>query len=81
MTRSFAVFAALAVFGTMVMTLAGHAGHDQNEPAPPTKADGPGIRPSSLNCSSEVWPAITASCLHSTGPGALLEARLVGARR
>jgi hypothetical protein len=47
-----------------------------------TKGDRLQVRAAVLDCSKQIWPDFTASCLRNTdSSGKILEARLVTARR
>ena len=81
MLRSFATLAVVALLGAAVIALPGFAPTVQaNEAAVPAKGDRLAVRAPS-SCATQVWPEFTASCLRKGVSGAILEARLVTARR
>jgi hypothetical protein len=81
MFKSFSALAVVMLLGATVVAL----------PVPTVEASGTAalakedrlqIGTPLLNCATQVWPDITASCLRVAGEGSkILEARLVTARR
>jgi hypothetical protein len=81
MVKSFVTLAVVALLGAAVIALPGLAPAVQaNEAAVLAKGDRLAVRAPS-SCSTQVWPDFTASCLRNNRSGAILEARLVTARR
>ena len=82
MLRSFATLAIVALLGAAVIALPGFAPTVQaHETAVLAKGDRLAVRAPTPSCSTQVWPDFTASCLRNNASGAILEARLVTARR
>ena len=81
MLKSFATLAIVALLGAAVIALPGFAPTVQaNEAAVLAKGDRLAVRAPAA-CTTQVWPELTASCLRNSASGAILEARLVTARR
>ena len=81
MFKSFATLAIVALLGAAVIALPGFAPTVQaNEAAVLAKGDRLAVRAPAA-CNTQVWPELTASCLRNSVSGAILEARLVTARR
>ena len=81
MIKSFATLAVVALLGAAVIALPGFAPKVQANEAPAlAKADRLAVRAPS-SCNTQIWPEFTASCLRNNLSGAILEARLVTARR
>jgi hypothetical protein len=82
MVKSFAAFGIFALLGTSVIALPSFAPTVQaSEAAALSKGDRLGIRAATSNCSTQVWPDFTTSCLRNTASGSIVEARFVTARR
>jgi coenzyme F420-reducing hydrogenase delta subunit len=82
MVKSFAAFGIFALLGTCMLALPSFAPTVQaSEAAALSKGDRLDIRAVASKCSAQVWPDFTASCLRKGASGAVLEARLVTARR
>jgi hypothetical protein len=81
MLKSLATLAVVALLGAAVIALPGFApGVQANEAAVLAKGDRLPVR-APASCNTQVWPEFTASCLRNSVSGAVLEARLVTARR
>jgi hypothetical protein len=77
---------ALAIFSLLSASLAVLPGFgfqvEAREAAVLTKGDRLTVNPAALNCATQVWPDIAASCLRSGNPNEKLrQVRLVSARR
>ena len=82
MVKSFATLAVVALLGAAVIALPGFAPKVQANEAPAlAKGDRLAVRAPTPSCRTQVWPEFTASCLRNNLSGAILEARLVTARR
>jgi hypothetical protein len=83
MVKSLSALAIFAFLGAAVMVLPGFAPQVEASEAPAlAKADRLDVRPAVENCSNQVWPDFTTSCLRkSAAAGLVQEARLVTARR
>jgi hypothetical protein len=83
MIKSFAALAIFAFLGTSVVALPAFAPKvEASEVAVLAKGDRLQVRTAVLNCSTQVWPDLSTSCLRNTGSAVkVLEARLVTARR
>jgi hypothetical protein len=83
MVKSLTALAVLMLLGASVIALPGFAPKVQaDEVAVLAKGDRLEVRAAVPNCSTQVWPDFTASCLRNASSGAkILEARLVTARR
>ncbi len=82
MLKSLSTLAVFALLGVSVIALPGFAPKAQTgEVAVLAKADRLAVHAVASNCSTQVWPDFTASCLRNAGSGKILEARLVTARR
>jgi hypothetical protein len=83
MFKSFSALAVFALLGASVIALPALAPKvEASEAAALAKGDRLPVRPPSLNCATQVWPDIAASCLRGTDDSTkILEARLVTARR
>jgi hypothetical protein len=83
MIKSLSALVIFALLAASVIALPGFAPKvEAGETAVMAKGDRLEVRAAALNCSKQVWPDLTASCLRNTGSAAkVLEARLVTARR
>jgi hypothetical protein len=83
MVKSLSALLIFSLLGASVVALPGFAPKvEAREAAVSAKADRLEARPAALNCSTQVWPDFTASCLRNTSSGSeIREARLVTARR
>jgi hypothetical protein len=83
MVKSLSALAVFMLLGASVIALPGFAPKVQaDEVVVLAKGDRLEVRSVVPNCSKQVWPDFTASCLRNAGSGAkILEARLVTARR
>ena len=82
MVKSLSTLAAFALLGASLIALPGFAPRAQTgEVAVLAKGDRLALHAVVSNCSTQVWPDFTASCLRNAGSGKILEARLVTARR
>ena len=83
MLKSLSALAMLSLLGALVIALPGFTPEVQSgELAAMAKGDRLKIPAAASNCSTQVWPDFTASCLQGAGSGGkILEARLVTARR
>jgi hypothetical protein len=83
MVKSLTAFAIFAVLGASVIALPGFAPKvEASESYVLAKADRLQVRSVADDCSKQVWPDISNSCLKSRDPEMkILEARLVTARR
>jgi hypothetical protein len=78
MIKSFAAFAVFALMGMAVVALPSFAPAVQASEAPLLlKGDRLATRVAGLNCSAQVWPDLSASCLRNGASGAIRDARLV----
>jgi hypothetical protein len=81
MIKSLASLLIFLALGASVIALPGFAPKVEASQAPAlAKGDRLGVRAIAVDCSKEVWPHLSTSCLQSAG-GNILEARLVTARR
>lgn len=80
MVKSFAAFGIFALLGVSVVALPGFAPKvEASEVMALAKGDRLAVAP--VDCSTQVWPKFTASCLKKTGSDQkLVEARLVDRR-
>jgi hypothetical protein len=82
MIKSLAAFAVFAVLGASVIALPWFAPKvEASEAVAFAKADRLAVRSVSQNCFKQVWPDFAAACLRNGSSGAVVEARLVTARR
>ena len=83
MVKSLSVLVVLMLLGASAIALPGFASKVQaDEVVVLAKGDRLEVRATVPNCSTQVWPNFTASCLRNASPGTkILEARLVTARR
>jgi hypothetical protein len=82
MVKSLSALAVLMLLGASVIALPDFAPKEADEVAVLAKGDRFEVQASVPNCSIQVWPDFTASCLRNANSGAkILEARLVTARR
>jgi len=83
MIKSFATFGIIALLAASMVALLGFAPSvEASEVAVLAKADQSPIVSSSADCSRQVWPNFSTSCLQNTGSTQkIVEARLVTARR
>ncbi|PIS99764.1 hypothetical protein TSA1_02550 [Bradyrhizobium nitroreducens] len=83
MVRSFSSLAIFMILGAAVVALPAFAPNVQaDELVALAKGDRLEIRAALPDCSAQVWPAFTTSCLRQAGPGTEIQvARLVTARR
>lgn len=82
MLRSLSALAVLSLLGALVIALPVTPEVQWGELATMAKGDRLEIPAAASNCSTQVWPDFTASCLQGAGSGdKILEARLVTARR
>jgi hypothetical protein len=83
MVKSLPALAVVSLRGAAVIAFPGFAPKVQtDEVAVLAKGDRLEVRAAASNCSTQVWPDFTASCLRNAGSGGkILEARLVTARR
>jgi hypothetical protein len=83
MVKLLSAVAVFVLLGASVIALPGFAPKVQaDEVAVLAKGDRLEVRSVVPNCSKQVWPDFTASCLRNSGSGAkILEARLVTTRR
>ena len=82
MMKSLASFGILALLVASVIALPGFA--PKAEPAAPValaKADRLEVRSLAQNCFKQVWPNFATACLRNSNSEAIVEARLVTARR
>jgi hypothetical protein len=79
MIKSLAAFAIFAVLGASVIALPGFA--PKVEASEAAKADRLEVRSLAPNCFKQVWPNFAAACLRNSNSEAIVEARLVTARR
>ena len=81
MIKSLAAFALFAVLGASVIALPGFAPKvEAGEAVVLAKADRLEVRPLA-NCFKQVWPNFATACLRNINSEAIIEARLVTARR
>jgi hypothetical protein len=83
MVKSLSALVVLMLLGASAIALPGFASKVQaDEVAALAKGDRLEVRAAFPNCSTQVWPDFSTSCLRNTSSGAkILEARLVTARR
>jgi hypothetical protein len=83
MVKSLSALAIFLLLGAAVIVLPGFAPQvEAGETVALAKADRLDIQPVVGNCSGQVWPNFTSSCLRNGEAGGLVrEARLVTARR
>ena len=83
MVKSLSALAVVSLLGASVIALPDFAPKVQrDEIAVPAKGDRLEVRAAVPNCSTQVWPDFTASCLRNASSGTkILEARFVTARR
>jgi hypothetical protein len=82
MVKSLSALAALMLLGASAIALPDFASKEADEVAVLAKGDRFEVQAAVPNCSIQVWPDFTASCLRNANSGAkILEARLVTARR
>jgi hypothetical protein len=82
MIKSLAAFAIFAVLGASVIALPGLAPKVQaSEAVALAKADRLEVRSLAPNCFKQVWPNFATACLRNSNSEAIVEARLVTARR
>jgi hypothetical protein len=81
MFKSFSALAVLTLLGAAIVALPVPE-VEASERTALAKGDRLQVRAPLLNCATQVWPDIAASCLRVVGGGSkILEARLVTARR
>ena len=82
MIKSIAAFAIFAVLGASVIALPGFAPKvEASEAVVLAKADRLEVQPLGSNCFKQVWPNFATACLRNSNSEAVVEARLVTARR
>jgi hypothetical protein len=83
MFKSFSALAVVTLLGASVIALPALAPKvEASEAAALAKGDRLQVRAPLLDCATQTWPHIAASCLRTTDEGTkILEARLVTARR
>jgi hypothetical protein len=83
MFKSFSALAVVTLLGASVIALPALAPKvEARETAALAKGDRLQLRAPLLNCATQIWPDIAASCLRTTGGDTKIqEARLVTARR
>jgi hypothetical protein len=82
MIKSLAAFAIFAVLGASVIALPGFAPKvEASEAVALAKADRLEVRSLAQNCFKQVWPNFATACLRNSNSEAIVEARLVTARR
>jgi hypothetical protein len=82
MIKSVAAFALSAVLGASVIALPGFAPKvEASEAVVLAKADRLEVQPFAPNCFKQVWPNFATACLQDRNSEAIVEARLVTARR
>jgi hypothetical protein len=83
MVKSLLALAMFALLGTSVLALTGFPPEaTSGEAVTLTKGDRLKIGAAPLNCSTQIWPEFTVSCLRNADSGGtIVEARLVTARR
>jgi len=82
MIKSLAAFAIFAVLGASVIALPGFAPKvEASEAVALAKADRLEVRPLAASCFKQVWPNFATACLRYSNAEAIVEARLVTARR
>ena len=82
MIKSLAAFAIFAVLGVSVIALPGFAPEvEASEAVALAKADRLEVRSLAPNCFNQVWPNFATACLRNSNSEAIVEARLVTARR
>jgi hypothetical protein len=80
MIKSLAAFAIFAVLAVSVIALPGFAPKVEASEAL-AKADRLEVRSLAPNCFKQVWPNFATACLRNSNSDAIVEARLVTARR
>ncbi|MGB8608122.1 hypothetical protein [Bradyrhizobium sp.] len=76
MFKSFSALAFFTLLGASVIAV------EASEAAGLAKGDRLQVRAPLLNCATQIWPYIAATCLRTTDEGTkILEVRLVAARR
>ena len=82
MIKSLAALTVFALLGASVIALPGFAPKVQAHEAPVlAKGDRLEFLAPARNCSKEVWPDLSTSCLQNKDSRKVVEARLVTARR
>lgn len=83
MIKSLSALAIFSLLGASVIALSGFAPKVEAGEVPAlTKSDRLDVRVAASNCSTQVWPDLSASCLRRAGSHVtIVEARLVTARR
>jgi len=82
MIKSLAAFAIFAVLGASVIALPGFAPEvEAKEAVALAKADRLEVGSLAPDCFKQVWPNFAAACLRNSNSEAIIEARLVTARR
>ncbi len=82
MIKSLTAFSVFALLGAAVVALPGVAQVEASETAALAKADRLDVAPAAQNCSQQVWPHFTASCLRGAdSKSSFLAVRLVTAGR
>jgi hypothetical protein len=83
MVKSLSAIAVFSLLGVSVIVLPGFAPKVETGAVTVlAKGDRLEVRAAASNCSTQVWPDFTASCLRNPGSGVkILEARFVTARR
>jgi hypothetical protein len=83
MFRLLSATAMFSLLGALVIALPGFAPEVQSsEVVAMAKGDRLEVRAAVSNCSTQIWPDFSASCLQDRGEGGkIVEARLVTARR
>jgi hypothetical protein len=83
MINSLSALAVLALLAVSAMAVPSFTPEMKaNETAVPDNQERVDVRPAELDCATQVWPNIAASCLrHVDSGGKILDARLVTARR
>jgi hypothetical protein len=83
MFKSFSALAFFTLLGASVIALPALAPKvEASEAAGLAKGDRLQVRAPLLNCATQIWPYIAATCLRTTDEGTkILEVRLVAARR
>jgi hypothetical protein len=82
MVKSLSAFAAFSLLGASIIALPGFTPKVQTSDIAVAKGDRLDVWTVSLNCSTQVWPDLAASCLRDARSGGTIrEARLVTVRR
>jgi len=82
MIKSLAAFAIFAVLGASVIALPGFAPEvEAKEAGALAKGDRLEVRSLAPDCLKQVWPNLATACLRNSNSEAIIEARLVTARR